>query len=351
MRVIGLWALTLLVLPVAAAELKFDFSEWRQDQTLPGFRSSVTGKGKPGDWKIILDDVAPMLEPLGPQGRVETKQAVLAQLAQDPTDEHFPLLIYEDAVCGDFTLTTKIKMAKGVMEQMAGIAFRVLNETNYYVVRASSLGSTFKFYKVLNGQRGPLVGPEVPVAPGAWHDLKVECKGSEIHCSLDGKEMISVTDKVNELTSGKIGFWTKSDSVSYFTDTKLVYTPFQPPAQALVREMLKRYPRLLALKVYVPGKDPQTTRTVASKNEDEIGQPGSKTEHEVITRGETYYGKEHDSVSVIMPLRDRNGDAMAAVRVVMKSFPGQTEENAIVRAAPIVKSIQEKIRSIEDLAE
>jgi hypothetical protein len=351
MRVIGLWALTLLVLPVAAAERTFDFSEWREQQTFPGFRSSVTGKGKPGDWKIILDDLPPMLQPLSPQGGHDTKQAVLAQMAQDPTDEHFPLLIYEDAVCADFTLTTKIKMAKGVMEQMAGIAFRVQNETNYYVVRASSLGSTFKFYKVLNGQRGPLVGPEVPIAPGVWHDLKVECKGSEIHCSFDGKELISVTDKVNELTSGKIGFWTKSDSVSYFTDTKVVYTPFQPPAQALVREMLKRYPRLLALKVYVPGKDPQTTRTVASKNEDEIGQPGSKTEHEVITRGETYYGREHDAVSVIMPLRDRNGDAMAAVRVVMKSFPGQTEENAIVRATPVVKSIQEKIRSIEDLAE
>src|SRR3974390_289531 len=212
MRVIGFCALTLLVLPVAAAELTFDFSEWRQNQTLPGFRSSVTGKGKPGDWKIILDASPPMLEPLGPKGRIETKQAVLAQIAQDPTDEHFPLLIYEDAVFGDFTLTSKLKTVKGVMEQMAGIAFRIQDETNYYVVRASSLGSTFKFYKVLNGQRGPLVGPDVTIPLGVWHELKIECKGSGIRCSLDGKEMISVTDKVNELTSGKIGFWTKYHS-------------------------------------------------------------------------------------------------------------------------------------------
>lgn len=351
MRAYCFWTLALVALPVVAAERSFDFGEWRQSQTLPGFRSSVTGKGKQGDWRILLDDVPPLLPLLTPQGHVDTKQAVLAQLAQDPTDEHFPLLIYDDAVVGDFTLTTRLKTVKGVMEQMAGIAFRIQNETNYYVVRASSLGNTFKFYKVLNGERGPLVGPDVPIPSGVWHDLKIECKGSQIRCSLDGKETISVTDKVNELTSGKIGFWTKSDSVSYFTDTKLVYTPFQPPAQALVREMLKHYPRLLALKVYVPGKDPQTTRLVASKDENEIGQPGTKTEHAVIARAETYYGKEGDSVSVIMPLRDRNGEAMAAVRVVMKSFPGQTEENAIVRAAPIVKAIQEQIRSIEDLSE
>jgi hypothetical protein len=50
-----------------------------------------------------------------------------------------------------------------------------------------------------------------------------------------------------------------------------------------------------------------------------------------------------------MPLRDKNGDAMAAVRVVMKSFPGQTEENAIVRATPIVKEIQARANALDDL--
>ncbi len=181
--------------------------------------------------------------------------------------------------------------------------------------------------------------------------MTVECKGNQIRCSLDGKEYISVTDKVNALESGKVAFWTKSDSVSYFTDTKVVYTPFEPPAQELVREMLKRYPRLLGLKIYVPGKESGTTRLVASRNADEIGQPGTKTEAQVISRAETYFGKEQDAVSVIMPLRDRNGDAIAAVRVVMKSFPGQTEENAIVRAAPIVKHIQSRIQSLDDLAD
>jgi len=344
-------ALMLVTLRAGAAEHRFDFSEMRLSQTLTNFRSAVTGKGKPGDWKIILDDVPPLLEPLTPQSQGDTKQAVLAQLAQDPIEEHFPLLIYEDEVLGDFTLTTRIKMVRGVMEQMAGIAFRVQNESNYYVVRASALGSTFKFYKVLNGERGPLVGPDMPIAAGVWHELSIDCNGNQIRCSLDGKEYISVTDKANALTSGKIGFWTKSDAVSYFTETKFVYTPFAPPAQALVRDMLKRYPKLLALKIYVPGSQPGTTRLVASKDSVDIGRSGTKTEQQVIARAETYYGKEKDSVSVIMPLRDRNGDAIAAVRVVMKSFPGQTEENAIIRAVPIVKDIQHRIQSLDDLAD
>lgn len=343
------WALLALTLPAMAAERTFDFGDQPEGRTPPGFRSTLMGKGKPGDWKTVLDEVPPQLTPLNPQPASVTRQTVLAQLAQDPTDEHFPMFIYEGEALGDFKLTTRFKTVKGVMEQMAGIAFHVQNETNYYVVRASSLGNTFKFYKVLNGERGPLVGPEVPVPSGVWHEMSVQCQGNSIRCALDGKELISVTDKANALTSGKIGFWTKSDSVSYFTGTKIVYTPFQPPAQKLVRDLLKRYPRLVGLKVYVP--EAQTTRIVASEDEKEIGQPGGTTEHSVLGTSQTYYGKEGDVTSVIMPLRDRNGDVLAAVRVVMRSFKGQTEENAIIRAVPLVKELQAQIQSREDLTE
>jgi len=339
-----------LALPAIAAERTFDFGEFHEGQTPPGFRSAVTGKGKPGEWKIILEDVPPLLPPLTSQTAPPvTKHPVLAQLAQDPTDEHFPLLIFEDQTFGDFTLTTRFKTVKGVIEQMAGIAFHLQNESNYYVVRASSLGNTFRFYKVLDGQRGPPVGPQVPVPDGVWHELGVECNGNQIRCLLDGKELISVTDKANALTSGKIGFWTKSDSVTYFCDTRIVYVPFESSAQKIVRDMLHKYPRLVSLKIYVSGKEPGRTRLIASGNESEVGQAGAKTEQEVIGRGETYFGKENDIISVIMPLRDRNGDAMAAVRVVMKSFPGQTEENAIIRAAPIVKEIQARAKALDDL--
>src|SRR5260221_2703335 len=146
-------ALLLLALQSLAAERKFDFSQFAASQTPTGFVSVVTGKGKPGDWKIVSEEVAPLLTPR-PEHSVTT-HSVLAQLSQDPTDEHFPLLICNDLRFGDFTLTTRFKTMGGVMEQMAGIAFRVQNASNYYVVRASSLGNSFRFYKVLNGKRGP----------------------------------------------------------------------------------------------------------------------------------------------------------------------------------------------------
>jgi hypothetical protein len=139
--------------------------------------------------------------------------------------------------------------------------------------------------------------------------------------------------------------------VSYFTDARIVYTRREAAAQTLTREVSKKYSRLLALKVYVPGADPETTRVVGSKDEKELGQPGGKTEQAVIRSGIVYYGKEKDTVSVIMPLHDRNGDSIAAVRVVMRSFPGQTEQNALVKAAPIANEMQSRIQSLADLVE
>ena len=350
MRNLFLPALLLLALAAPAAERRFDLSETNGNQTPPGFRSAVTGKGKPGKWRVVLDEVPSQMPAISPLAAAVAKLPVLAQLAQDPTDEHFPLLIFQDETFDDFTLTTRVKTMKGVMEQMAGVAFRIQDETNYYLVRASSLGNTFRFYKVVNGVRGPLIGPEVPIPSGVWHDLTIECKGNQIRCLFDGKELIPMlTD--NSFARGKIGFWTKSDSVSYFADTKITYTPREPPAQAIVREALKNYPRLLGLEIYVLAPDPHQPRLVASKDPKAIGKLGDHTEQDVIARNVSYYGKGRSSVVVTMPLHDRNGDTVAAARVIMSTFPGQTENNALARAMPIVKDMEKRITSLQALIE
>ena len=183
--------------------------------------------------------------------------------------------------------------------------------------------------------------------------MTVECRGSQITCSLDGKVIIPEM-RQDTFPRGKIGFWTKSDSVSYFADTRIVYTPVEVPARVLVRETVKKYPRLLDLRIYIPGDDPKTPRLIACKEEKEIGQGGGgETERDVLSKGSIYYGKDKEkgSVTVTMPLRDRNGEIMAVTRVVMKSFAGQTEQNALARATPIVKEMQGRIQTLQDLLE
>ena len=344
-------AVALAAVSVGAAEKRFDFSQYTEGETPKGFKSIVAGEGKPGEWKVILETVAPKLAPLTDKAQQVAKQAVLAQLARDRTDEHFPILLYDEEKFEDFTFTTRLKTVLGDAERMAGVVFRAQDEKNFYVVRISSQGSSFRFYKVVNGERGSVpIEVKMPLPSDEWHDLSVECSGDHIRILLDQKDLFTtLTDQT--FTRGKVGFWTKSDSVSYFADARIQYKPIEVPAQVIVRDALKKYPRLLGLKIYVRGKTPDSTRVVGSKDPSDCGQAGGKSELDVIKQNQVLYGKNGGTVTVCMPLRDRNGETMAAVRVVMKSFTGQTEANAVARAAPIVKEMQSQVQSLQDLVE
>lgn len=333
----------------AAAEMTFDFSQYSAGASPTGFVSIVNGAGKPGEWKLVEDSVPTALEPLSPNAPATAKRLVLAQLARETLDEHFPLLIYSGETFGDFTLKTRFKCVAGSVEQMAGIAFRVQDEKNYYVVRASAIGNSFRFYKVVNGERSPPIGPQVDIPSGVWHELSVECKANQIRCLLNGRELIPMlTD--NSFSSGKIAFWTKSDSISYFTDTRITYTPRVSVAQTVIADMMERYPRLIGLKIFSTNSVHEM-RVIASNDENQIGQLSEKAEVNAFAEGIPYYAKGDGEVSVIMPLSDRNGDTVAAVRVIMKSFPGQTQGNAHGRALPVAKAIEARIVSLKNLTE
>ncbi len=332
-----------------AAERVFDFSQLPLGETPTGFTSTVTGEGGPGNWKIIEAEVPSLMAPLSPNAPSGSKRRVLAQLSTNAADERFPLLIYNDEVYGDFTLNMRFNCADGKAEQMAGIAFRIQDEKNYYIVRASAKGNTFRFYKFVNGMRSAPIGPEIQIPSGVWHEMTVECKGNQIRCLLNGKEAIpALTD--NSFTHGKIGFWTKSDSVSYFTEARIVYKPREPLAQVAVREMMQRYPKLIGLKIHAFDSE-NKIRLIASSDESETGKEGSDVEENVIRKEMFYYVKGAQNVSVIMPLRDRNGEAVAALRVILKAFPGQTEKNAVARAMPINQQITKRLRAAKDLYE
>jgi hypothetical protein len=349
MRLLLLWAATLITLPLAAAEHAFNFGEFPIDQTPPGFRSTVSGVGKAGDWKVIWDDdVPPALAPISPKAPSVARRAVLAQLSRDPANFHFPMFVFDGEAFGDFTLTTHFKTVGGSMAQLAGVVFRYQNEKNYYALFASSLENRFRFFKVVDGILGTQIGPEVPIAKGQWHEMTLKCEGNHIHCLFEGKELIPmITDST--FTVGRVGFWTKSDSVSYFVDTKITYTPREILAVSVLREALKAYPRVLGLKIFAIRSADAGPVVVASKDESEVGQAGGKDERDVISRGTSYFGKGRDSVSVTLPLKDRNGDPMAAVRVTLKSFTGETEDSAVVRAMPIIRKMQDRVQSLSDL--
>lgn len=348
----SLFAALLLILSLAhakAAVRVFEFSTLEAGEVPAGFTNISTGKGKPGDWQIVRDDVPSTFLPLTDRANTG-KQGVLAQLSRQPIDEHYPIFLFDQETFGDFTLTTRFKLVGGALEKMAGIAFRVQDANNYYYIRASGNGSTFRFFKVVDGKLSAPIGVDMPFEANVWHDLKIECSGNNIRTWINGVEKIPMMTDTS-FPAGKIGFWTKSDSVAYFSDTKIEYTPREPLARVLIRELIERYPRLQGVRMYgkPPGK--HFMEVLASSNPDDLGSPATEVENDVVARDIRYYGKKDRRTCIItMPLHDRNGEVVAAVRLELEAFRGQTEANALARALPIMKELEARIRETKDLA-
>jgi hypothetical protein len=55
------------------------------------------------------------------------------------------------------------------------------------------------------------------VATGQWHTLRVEFKANHFIVQLDGKEALAWDDDTFK-DAGKVGVWTKADSVTLFDD-------------------------------------------------------------------------------------------------------------------------------------
>jgi hypothetical protein len=332
------------------AEIKIDFGDFPPGQSPTNFHSALAGGGKPGEWKIVMDDVPSAFAPLSGRSPIFNRHAVLAQTSEDATDERFPMLIYDGETFKDFKVTTRFKIVSGAVEQMAGMVFRFQNESNFYIVRVSALGHNVRFYKVVDGVRSNPLGPQSDISTNTWHSLAVQCQGTQLIVWLDDRPVLPPLND-NTFAEGKIGFWTKSDAVSHFGDTVIDYTPLVPAAQTLVDNTMKELPRILGLRICTLD-DKGQPRIIASKDEKETGQPGNDAEKDAAATGAVYFGREIGAVAVTMPLCDRNGVPIASVRVELKSsFLGESQDAALTRVRVIVQEMQGQVTSRQDLME
>ncbi len=169
------------------------------------FASARTGQGDMGSWAVLSDNTAP------------SKPNVLAQTSTDSTDYRFPIAVLNDGVFKDLELSVKFKAVNGSVDEAGGLVFRYRDENNYYVVRANALEDNCNLYHVVNGTRRQFAGAKITVAPKQWHELKVVCVGNQITYYFDGKQVIQATDDTFK-DAGRVGMWTKADSVTYFDD-------------------------------------------------------------------------------------------------------------------------------------
>jgi hypothetical protein len=202
-RILALATLAMAAPGNAARTWNFDAD--KPDTAPPGFSFAKTGDGRPGKW-VVLADTQP------PSG-----SSVLAQLDTDETDYRFPLAIAPDVRLKNLRLGVRCKPVEGKVDQACGLVFRYKDENNYYVTRLNALENNVRLYHVQDGRRIQFAGWNGKVGKNTWHELVVEAREDRFVVSFDGKKVIEASDRTFG-EAGRVGVWTKADSVTYFDD-------------------------------------------------------------------------------------------------------------------------------------
>jgi hypothetical protein len=195
-------------LQAAGRQFSYNFDSDSAGQLPQRFHSALTGSGTNAKWTVMADPSAP------------SKPNVVAQTSTDKTDYRFPLLIADEGSFRDLDLSVRLKAVSGNIDRAGGLVFRLRDPSNYYIVRANALENNYRLYHVVNGRRSQFAGANLKVTSGTWHELRVEVVGNKITCYYDGNKKIEATDHTFK-NAGKIGLWTKADSVTYFDDLKV----------------------------------------------------------------------------------------------------------------------------------
>ncbi len=193
----------------AGASFSYNFDSDAVGAMPTKFHSARTGKGAEGKWAVVADPTAP------------SKPNVIAQTSTDATDYRFPLLIADEGSFKDLELSVRFKAVSGEVDRAGGLVFRLKDANNYYIVRANALEDNYRLYHVVAGNRHQFAGANFKVTSGEWHELRVESVGNKIICYYDGAKKIEAMDDTFK-DAGKVGLWTKADSVTYFDDLKVV---------------------------------------------------------------------------------------------------------------------------------
>jgi hypothetical protein len=181
----------------------FDFDDGTGP--LPGSMSNVLG-----EWSRVSDPEAP------------SAPNVLRQGGEFATPD-YPRLLVNDLTFADLTMKVRCRVESGGIDRACGIVFRAKDSENYYITRANSLEDNVRLYRVVAGSRMQLASANRSVTSGQWHTLEASAIADELVVRWDGEELIRSKDGTYD--RGKVGLWTKADSITSFDDLEATEAP------------------------------------------------------------------------------------------------------------------------------
>jgi hypothetical protein len=200
MRALTAVAFAAVMLAGVGLSQTVNFDNFKTGAPPPGWTATQTGTGA-AKWTVEQDPTAP------------SKPNVLKQSGQAT----YPVCIKDDTSLQNGFVEVRFKPISGKTDQAAGLIWRARDSNNYYVARANALEDNVTIYDTVNGRRTERKAMSMKVATNVWHTIRVDFQANHFTVTYDGQKAIEWDDATFK-EAGKVGVWTKADSVTLFDD-------------------------------------------------------------------------------------------------------------------------------------
>src|SRR5437773_1391735 len=188
------------VVAIFAVADSVNFDNAPAGQAPAGWTATKTGSGN-AKWTIEKDDTAPSKPNVLKQSGVAT----------------YPICFKDDTSVKDGFVEVKFKPISGKEDQAGGVVWRLKDANNYYIARANALEGNVTIYHTINGRRTEKKRTNMKVASNVWHTIRVDFAANHFTVTCDGRKAIDWDDDTFK-EAGKVGVWTKADSLTLFDD-------------------------------------------------------------------------------------------------------------------------------------
>ena len=112
----------------------------------------------------------------------------------------------------------RFRLLGGQLDQCAGILFNLKSNGDYLTVRFNGKEDNLVLWTFKNGKRSFVKKGvhEKHLNLGDWHRMKIAVDGTQLRGYLDDELLLEYT--MAEPVSGKVGLWSKTDSVSQYDE-------------------------------------------------------------------------------------------------------------------------------------
>ena len=189
-----------------------------------------------GNWIVTRDGTKNVLMVDGRQwkrgdpsgGLADKARAIYGARHEDFIDNvkafaYFPYAVaqgIDDFRNGEISM--RFQMVDGALDSCAGILFNVKPNGDYLTVRFNGKEDNLVLWTFNKGTRKFVKkgSEDVPLQRKEWYAMKIAVQGTKLEGYLNGKKLLDYT--LTEPVTGKVGVWSKTDSVSLFDDYTVV---------------------------------------------------------------------------------------------------------------------------------